>query len=133
MLPINPNTYSIAFALGETIHPTRSFTSKINANAKNIIKMIDKDKLYNIIKFIDLEFEKDNNKCIICGNNEKLHAHHIIPLSNIVNPYINSANENNIEELLNNILNDSVFNNINNGVSLCEECHYKCHNLGFKK
>lgn len=34
--------------------------------------LIDKDKLYNIIKFIDLEFEKDNNKSACIKNYKKL-------------------------------------------------------------
>ena len=34
--------------------------------------IIDKDKLYNIIKFVDLEFEKDNNKSTYINNYKKL-------------------------------------------------------------
>lgn len=46
-----------------------------------------------------------NGTCAICGSNNKVQAHHIIPYS---------ADENNRY-------------NINNGILLCEECHRKAH------
>lgn len=70
---------------------------------------------------------KDNNKCRICSSQENLHVHHIIPISNIVSLYkINNYDL----ELYNKIINDSLFNNINNGITLCCNCHDLCHYFG---
>ena len=48
---------------------------------------------------------RDGYKCIICGSNKNLEAHHIIPVRNS---------------------NEQKFND-NNGITLCRECHRLVH------
>lgn len=64
-------------------------------------------------------YKRDEYKCVKCGTkSDKLHAHHIKPLIEIVNEY-----KGNIKE----ILNSEIFNDINNGITLCPECHKEEH------
>lgn len=66
-------------------------------------------------------YKRDNHQCVKCGiNDEHLHAHHIKPLIDIVNEY-----NGNIED----ILNSDIFNDINNGITLCTKCHQKEHDF----
>lgn len=59
-------------------------------------------------------FERDNYTCQICGKiGCKLEAHHIIPVSNFLNEGISYKDAMNIEEIF----------DINNGQTLCKECH----------
>ena len=50
-------------------------------------------------------YERDNYKCVQCGNKEKLNAHHIKSWKNYPN----------------------LRYDINNGITLCEKCHIKYH------
>ena len=50
--------------------------------------------------------ERDGHKCIVCGNTEHLHAHHIISFSRY--PEFRFS--------------------LGNGITLCEDCHSKAHN-----
>ena len=51
--------------------------------------------------------EKDNRRCVYCGSNKKLHAHHI--LSKTKHPEW------------------ALF--VNNGITLCHECHIEEHKI----
>ena len=72
-------------------------------------------------------FKRDNYTCKKCGVvGCKLNAHHIIPFTIL----IEDIKEMSKEEL---IMNASKFEklwNINNGITLCEKCHYKTHGRG---
>lgn len=59
-----------------------------------------------------------NYKCVECNSKENLHAHHIKELYNI-------CKEHNF--ILEKILHSEIFNDINNGLCLCSECHRKKH------
>ena len=48
---------------------------------------------------------RDNHKCVICGSCEYLEAHHIIPVRN----------------------SEEQKFNVNNGITLCRECHKLVH------
>ena len=69
-------------------------------------------------------FTKDNYICQNCGENGYLHAHHIKKFSNIIKEYKIKTFEEalNCEELW----------DINNGITLCRECHKIKHNLNSK-
>ena len=53
-------------------------------------------------------------KCTKCGSKENLHAHHVIQLYDICEQYNMNADE---------ILNSEEFHDINNGITLCQNCH----------
>ena len=59
-------------------------------------------------------FKRDYYKCTKCGSKENLHAHHIIQLYDICEQYNMNADE---------ILNSEEFHDINNGITLCQNCH----------
>jgi len=72
-------------------------------------------------------FKRDNYRCQICdiiGKNGILHVHHTIP-------YIELINDNNIETLEDAYECDALWD-IDNGMTLCGECHMKLHGLNNK-
>ena len=62
-------------------------------------------------KFREAVFKRDNNMCRICGKDGPLDAHHIINR----NCFENGGYE------------------LDNGISLCEECHLKAENLEYSE
>lgn len=59
-------------------------------------------------------FKRDKYECSKCGTKKNLHAHHINQLYDICDKY-----DMNIDK----ILNSFEFNDINNGITLCQDCH----------
>ena len=53
-------------------------------------------------------YQRDGYRCVMCGKKGKLHAHHIVPVR------------------------ISKDNSMNNLVSVCNECHRKLEEVGFK-
>lgn len=70
-------------------------------------------------------FQRDNWTCQTCGKRGKLDPHHIIAVSKIikVNNLLNVEDSRNCKELW----------NIDNGVTLCRECHKLTSNYGHRK
>lgn len=66
----------------------------------------------------DSILERDNFQCTKCKSSENLQVHHIYSLYKI-------CQDNNFD--IDKILEDSNFTNINNGVTLCINCHHKVH------
>ncbi len=59
-------------------------------------------------------FKRDKYECSKCGTKKNLHAHHINQLYDICDKY-----DMNIDK----ILNSKEFNDIDNGITLCQNCH----------
>ena len=59
-------------------------------------------------------FKRDHYKCTNCGSKENLHAHHLHQLYDICDSY-----DMNVDI----ILESNEFNDINNGITLCQNCH----------
>ena len=72
------------------------------------------------ISWRDSIFKRDHYTCVKCGKkvSENLHAHHIKLLVDIVKEF-----NGNIQD----ILQSEIFNDINNGVTLCSSCHHEEH------
>lgn len=80
--------------------------------------------------------KRDGYKCQMCGSEHKLHVHHIKHLKNIFEEILLEHQEldlkNDENELYKIIINDERFNNLNNLITYCKDCHlYKVH--GYKK
>lgn len=54
----------------------------------------------------DAVVTRDNNTCVVCGSNNSVHAHHIIPFYRYPEHRYN----------------------VSNGITLCIDCHRKAHN-----
>lgn len=80
-----------------------------------------------------IAYKRDNNKCQICGNKKRLHAHHIVYFSTIVheiwneNPDLDITVPEDKYKLFDIIINDDRFLSIDNLITLCKDCHQKIH------
>lgn len=70
------------------------------------------------LKWKNAVLDKDNHKCIECGSEDDLQAHHVYSLYDIC-----KENNFNIEK----ILNSEIFNDVNNGKTVCVQCHHDYH------
>lgn len=91
---------------------------------------------YSMEVQVPLVFKRDNYQCSCCHKSFPdvyLNAHHKIPFSGIINKIISEHNEldiNKIEDRLkifDLIINDKTFNNLDNIITLCLDCHKQVH------
>lgn len=72
-------------------------------------------------------YERDGFKCIYCGSKKKIEAHHIKPVKNIIDEYIENFNNN--DDLYRFLISLPIIadSDLTNGITLCRECHKKEH------
>lgn len=72
-------------------------------------------------------YERDGFKCVYCGSRDKIEAHHKIPIKNIIDLYKLEFNNN--EDLYKFLISLDIIldSNLENGITLCRECHKKEH------
>lgn len=80
--------------------------------------------------------KRDGKKCQMCGSTHKLHVHHIRPFKDIFEEILSEHKDldvvENQEELYEIMRNDKRFNDLDNLITYCKECHlFKVH--GYKK
>lgn len=74
-------------------------------------KMVREDN--RLIKWAQIVKKRDNGVCKLCGTSENVEAHHIVPI-NVCKKMPHSKG---VEYAL----------NLNNGITLCKECHDLAH------
>jgi len=88
----------------------KKFKPNVKANKKSKTNERKRTKLYtenwDVIR--KRVYQRDGYRCVMCGKKGKLHAHHIIPVR------------------------ISKDNSLNNLVSVCNKCHRKLEEVGFK-
>ena len=71
--------------------------------------------------------ERDEYRCQLCGAKSNLHTHHIVPFSKIIKEICSEHPELDIEKdkekLYNIIIRDERFNDENNLITYCKNCH----------
>lgn len=96
---------------------------------------------YFQVNLAPIAAKRDNYTCQLCGKTHTiLHIHHIIGFMDIVyeilseHPDLDTNNSEDKQVLYNIITNDDRFNDINNLITYCKECHYyKIHQYQCKK
>lgn len=107
---------------GEYHNLWKGGVSKINNVIRNRLNYLTQER-----------FKLDGYKCVNCGNNSDLNAHHIKPFSEIIdeilseNPHIDLQNEGLRNEFIEICVNDERLTDINNLKTLCEACHNNEH------
>ena len=78
-------------------------------NQKNVADAKKRQTLYteNWDSIRKLVYQRDGNRCVMCGKRGKLHCHHIVPVK------------------------ISKDNSLSNLVSVCNKCHRKLEEVGF--
>ena len=102
---------------GETHYRWKGGASTLNLS----IRQMNENR-----KWAEKVKQRDNYKCCLCGSNNLLESHHIKPLGIIIE-------ELNIKNKDDALLNKEIVFDINNGLTLCQDCHYKIHNRSKKK
>lgn len=72
-------------------------------------------------------YERDGFKCVYCSSKNKIEAHHIIPIKNIINQYEKQFENNDDLYRFLITLDIIIDTKLDNGITLCRECHKKEH------
>lgn len=75
-------------------------------------------------------YKRDGYKCVVCDSKKKLHADHIKPLCDIINPLVNIFGKEEFKKL--SYVSQSIYD-VSNGRLLCEECHKKTPSWGSRE
>lgn len=94
---------------GENHYNWRGGSSRLNSSIR---------RLTENRKWMDAVKERDG-KCVNCGSIEVLESHHIIPLAQLIE--MNGVTDRDMAR------NTPELWNIDNGITLCQPCHYKVH------
>lgn len=79
-------------------------------------------------EWIQFILERDDFTCRHCHQRGvHLHVHHIYPFASILDRFLEQNSSNNIELLLEASQEFEEFFDIDNGISLCRECHKEVH------
>lgn len=99
---------------------------------RNAYRTIKKEKYAEIANYLRTStryknwrkevLKRDYYKCTKCNSKKELQVHHKITLYSIVEKYSFNIKD---------IMNSPEFNDIENGITLCRECHIKEHNYFF--
>jgi hypothetical protein len=81
------------------------------------------------IKWYKRIYERDNYRCRHCNSNEKLDAHHIVPLSRIIKELVKNKEFKTELEKYNYLITEPriLDTNLENGIALCRKCHKEVH------
>ena len=116
-------------------------SKEFNPNYKGTSDIMSTLRHYYAVNQRGLIFKKYNKKCSCCGENAE-EVHHLYPLYKIIEDYIITHIEYNIEieedrlTIINNIIDDkdNKFNDLDNLIAVCKNCHDSIyHNSGWKQ
>ena len=104
------------------------------SNNSHMTKLGRKLRLY-FNKLTPIVLKRDNNTCQLCGSHDNLQVHHIVPFKTLFHNFLEKHNpltvRDNFDELFELSKLDEDFNNIDNLITYCKNCHmYKVHNFG---
>jgi len=105
-----------------------------NPNYKGIADIMILVREWAHDKWRPLVFARDNYRCQKCGDARggNLHAHHIVPLSVLVNRVVGDAPCDAAEQrmaLARKAIEDPLIRAVSNGATLCETCHREVHRV----
>ena len=107
-------------------------TGDKNANYKGIsdVMMCVRTRIKN--KWRKMVYERDSYTCQVCGKISRIgmHAHHIERIGSVIERKIGDRDISSPEkraELINELSMDNEILDVNNGITLCKECHIEIH------
>ena len=118
--------------INKRIETTRKRHEEKIQNGEKMIHSINyelKRYINGVCKWSFRIFERDKWKCITCGSNSKLDAHHIKPFSTIIKESLIDTDFKTDLEKYNYLktIPELIDNELINGITLCRKCHKEVH------
>lgn len=113
--------------LGITINPPKR--GEESPRYKGIVNVNVHIRGWIAAYWTPLVFQRDDYACCLCGSKKRVQAHHLVHVAEIVTRVIQANRKLDLktvdgrEKLINKIIHDKQFRDVENGITLCPGCH----------